>query len=149
MTALRRLAVLSVVLGVGHIVFGAIVRITGSGMGCGDHWPKCQGYWFPPLDRTDLIIEITHRWFAATLSLAIVILLIVALLRRRTPGVGGAGAEKAREQQGQTVRDMPALRPPRGASWHSCTLRSRGTGTRTEAGMAWGSRTWAAGVTYM
>ena len=91
MTALRRLAVLSLVLGVGHIVFGAIVRITGSGMGCGDHWPKCQGHWFPPLARTDLIIEITHRWFAATLSLAIVILLVVALLRRRTPGVGGPG----------------------------------------------------------
>ena len=91
MTALRRLSILSLVLGIGHVVFGAIVRITGSGMGCGDHWPKCQGHWFPPLDRPDLIIEITHRWFAATLSLAIVALLAVAIRRRRTPGVGAAG----------------------------------------------------------
>jgi heme A synthase len=91
MTALRRLSILSLVLGVGHVVFGAIVRITGSGMGCGDHWPKCLGHWFPPLDRPDLVIEISHRWFAAMLSLAIVVLLVTALLRRGTPGVSGRG----------------------------------------------------------
>jgi heme A synthase len=91
MTALRRLSIVSLVLGVGHVVFGAIVRITGSGMGCGDHWPKCHGYWFPPLDRTDLIIEVTHRYFAATLSFAILALLALAFLRRKTPGVSGRG----------------------------------------------------------
>jgi heme A synthase len=91
MTALRRLSLLSLILGVGHVVFGAIVRITGSGMGCGDHWPKCHGDWFPPLARTDLIIEVTHRYFAATLSLAIVALLAIALLRRRERGVAGPG----------------------------------------------------------
>jgi heme a synthase len=91
MTALRRLSILSLILGVGQVVFGAIVRITGSGLGCGDHWPKCQGHWFPPLERTDLIIEVTHRYFAATLSVAILTLLAVALLRRRVEGVGGKG----------------------------------------------------------
>ena len=91
MTALRRLSILSLILGVGQVVFGAIVRISGSGMGCGDHWPKCQGHWFPPLDRTDLIIEVTHRYFAATLSVAILALLAVALVRRAVPGVGGKG----------------------------------------------------------
>jgi heme A synthase len=91
MTALRRLSIVTLILGVGQVVFGAIVRISGSGMGCGDHWPKCQGHWFPPLDRTDLIIEVTHRYFAATLSLAILVLLAVALFRRRDSGVGGQG----------------------------------------------------------
>jgi heme a synthase len=91
MTALRRLATLSLLLGVGHVVFGAIVRITGSGMGCGDHWPKCHGYWFPPLQRMDLIIEVTHRYFAATLSFAILALLALAFFRRKTPGVAGSG----------------------------------------------------------
>ena len=91
MNALRRLSILSLVLGVGHVVFGAIVRITGSGMGCGDHWPKCHGYWVPPFSRPDLIIEVTHRYFAATLSLAIIALLVMAFLRRRTTGVGGSG----------------------------------------------------------
>ena len=37
MNALRRLSILSLILGVGQVVFGAIVRITGSGLGCGDH----------------------------------------------------------------------------------------------------------------
>ncbi|MDB4914963.1 MAG: cytochrome oxidase assembly family protein, partial [Gemmatimonadetes bacterium] len=32
-----------------HLVFGAIVRISGSGMGCGPYWPKCHDKWFPPL----------------------------------------------------------------------------------------------------
>ena len=90
MKGIRRLAWASLVLGFGHIVFGAIVRITGSGMGCGDHWPKCHGYWFPPLDRMDLVIEVSHRYFAATLSAAIVALLVLAFARRRVPGVAGA-----------------------------------------------------------
>src|SRR4029434_1442034 len=91
MNALRRLSILSLMLGIGQVVFGAIVRITGSGLGCGDHWPKCEGHWFPPLDRPDLIIEVSHRYIAATLSVAIVALLAVALLRRSMPGVGGRG----------------------------------------------------------
>jgi heme A synthase len=91
MSALRRLSILSLILGVGQVVFGAIVRITGSGLGCGDHWPKCLGHWFPPLDRTDLIIEVTHRYIAATLSVAILALVALAFLRRRTPGVSGRG----------------------------------------------------------
>ena len=81
MTALRRLSILSLVLGTGHVIFGAVVRITGSGLGCGDHWPKCHGDWFPPLERTDLIIEVMHRYFAATLSLAIIALFAVAFIR--------------------------------------------------------------------
>ena len=55
-----------------HIVFGAIVRISGSGMGCGDNWPKCYGYWIPPMTRPDLIIEVTHRYLAVALFVAIV-----------------------------------------------------------------------------
>jgi heme A synthase len=91
MSALRRLSILSLILGLGQVVFGAIVRITGSGLGCGDHWPKCQGHWFPPLDRADLIIEVTHRYFAATLSVAILALVTLAFVRRATPGVRGKG----------------------------------------------------------
>ena len=91
MIGLRRLAVVSVVLAFCQIVFGAIVRITGSGMGCGDHWPKCLGSWIPPLDRTDLIIEVTHRWIALALSIAIVTLVIAAWRQRALPGVSGPG----------------------------------------------------------
>jgi heme A synthase len=91
MTLLRRLSLAALVLAYGHIVFGAIVRITGSGFGCGDHWPKCHGYWFPPLERMDLVIEVFHRYVAAALSAVIMALLVVAYRRRRAPGVGGRG----------------------------------------------------------
>jgi heme A synthase len=69
-----------------QIVFGAIVRITGSGMGCGDHWPKCLDQWFPPFDRPDLIIEVTHRYLALAVSLAVIALLVAAIMRRRAGG---------------------------------------------------------------
>ena len=91
MTLLRRLSYTALAVAFLHIVFGAVVRISGSGMGCGDHWPKCYGYWFPPFDRPDLVIEVLHRYFAATLTTVVAALFIVALLRRREPGVGGAG----------------------------------------------------------
>ena len=91
MTLLRRLAYAALAFAYVHIVFGAIVRITGSGMGCGDHWPKCYGRWFPPLDRMDLVIEVSHRYLAFGLSVTILALLASALLRRREPGVPGRG----------------------------------------------------------
>ena len=74
-----------------HLVFGAIVRISGSGMGCGDHWPKCYGRWFPPLDRPDLIVEVSHRYLASILLLALIATFVAAWRHRAEPGVGGRG----------------------------------------------------------
>jgi heme A synthase len=91
MQSLKRLSLTALVLAFAQIVFGAIVRITGSGMGCGDHWPKCNGAWFPPHDRIDLIIEITHRYIALGLSLVILALFAAAFMRRRESGVGRPG----------------------------------------------------------
>jgi heme A synthase len=85
MKTLRRLSLAALVLAFAQIVFGAIVRITGSGMGCGDHWPKCAGLWFPPHDRIDLIIEITHRYIAFALTFTIIALFVAAFRARRDP----------------------------------------------------------------
>src|ERR671910_276374 len=79
---LRRLAWLGVGLAFGLIVLGGVVRITGSGMGCGDHWPRCNGEWFPPLDFATAI-EISHRWGGALVSVAVLAVAAVALLRHR------------------------------------------------------------------
>src|SRR5688572_19312797 len=79
---LRRLSWTGAVLGFGLIVLGGVVRITGSGMGCGDHWPRCNGEWFPPLDLPTLI-EIGHRWAAALVSVAVFAIALVAWVRHR------------------------------------------------------------------
>jgi heme A synthase len=43
------------------IVWGAVVRATGSGAGCGSHWPLCNGAVVPLAPRTATIIEYAHR----------------------------------------------------------------------------------------
>jgi heme o synthase len=79
----RRVAVAAVILTVGLITLGGVVRITGSGMGCGDHWPLCNGRIFPNLSDTLEVIEWSHRWVAALLSGTIVALTLVAWGRHR------------------------------------------------------------------
>src|SRR5712671_1757237 len=63
------------------IVLGAVVRISGSGMGCGDHWPLCNGHLFPPLDDIRTVIEWSHRLVAGLVS--ILVLVLVGLDWRR------------------------------------------------------------------
>jgi heme a synthase len=88
---LRVSAFIALAVALSHIVFGAFVRISGSGMGCGDHWPKCYGYWFPPLQRMDLIIEVTHRYLAVILFIAIAAMALRAWRSRHVRGIAGHG----------------------------------------------------------
>jgi heme a synthase len=86
---IRNLATIALGVALVHVVFGAIVRISGSGMGCGDHWPKCYGSWFPPMNRPDLIIEISHRYLASIVGLLVLALAVTAFSLRKVPRVGG------------------------------------------------------------
>lgn len=43
------------------ILWGAVVRATGSGAGCNDHWPLCDGAVLPSLADTHRVIEFSHR----------------------------------------------------------------------------------------
>lgn len=43
------------------ILWGAYVRATGSGAGCGDHWPLCNGEVIPRAERVQTMIEFAHR----------------------------------------------------------------------------------------
>ncbi|MGI9040524.1 MAG: heme o synthase [Gemmatimonadales bacterium] len=79
---LRRLAWSGTAAALGLIVLGGVVRITGSGMGCGDSWPRCNGEWFAPLDLPTLI-ESSHRWLAVAVSLLVAAALAVAWTRHR------------------------------------------------------------------
>src|SRR5881394_3075294 len=66
------------------IILGAIVRITGSGMGCGEHWPLCNGRLLPPLDLPTLI-EYGHRLAAAAVSVLVGALAAYAWWPRHRP----------------------------------------------------------------
>lgn len=61
------------------ILEGAIVRATGSGAGCGNHWPLCNGDFFPHHPRLATIIEYTHRSLTAVLTTLIAILIVWVL----------------------------------------------------------------------
>jgi protoheme IX farnesyltransferase len=61
------------------IVLGGITRVSGSGLGCEDDWPLCQGKPYPPLN-TLAIIEYMHRTVAATIGFLVLATLIGTLL---------------------------------------------------------------------
>ena len=42
-------------------VWGAYVRATGSGAGCGSHWPLCDGAVVPDVSSAATLIEFSHR----------------------------------------------------------------------------------------
>ncbi len=82
--ALRRLTAATAVATYLLIVMGGVVRVTGSGLGCGDkdQWPLCHGGLLPPLQQTALI-EFTHRWVAAVATALVIALAVVAWTRYR------------------------------------------------------------------
>ena len=58
------------------ILWGAYVRASGSGAGCGSHWPLCNGEMIPRSPQIETIIELTHR-ITSGLSLILIILLFL------------------------------------------------------------------------
>lgn len=64
------------------IVIGGIVRVSGSGLGCGDSWPLCNGQWFPPLDLPTFI-ELSHRLVTTLVTPLILATAYVAWRRYR------------------------------------------------------------------
>ena len=62
------------------ILWGALVRASGSGAGCGRHWPLCNGEVIPPAPGTQTLIEFTHR---ATSGVALLLVAGLFWLARR------------------------------------------------------------------
>jgi heme a synthase len=67
------------------IVWGAFVRASGSGAGCGRHWPLCNGEVVPHAKSTATIIEASHR-VSSGIALVLVVALMVACLRALPKG---------------------------------------------------------------
>lgn len=60
------------------IAWGAFVRASGSGAGCGSHWPSCQGEIIPRAPQVETLIEFTHRLMSGTAFLLVVGLFVWA-----------------------------------------------------------------------
>ena len=58
------------------ILWGALVRATGSGAGCGNHWPLCNGQVIPLAPRVDTVIEFTHRCMTGGAAFVVLGLLV-------------------------------------------------------------------------
>lgn len=67
------------------ILFGAYVRASGSGAGCGQHWPLCNGDIIPQNVRIETIIEFTHR-ITSGLSLIFIIILFILVYKSNKAG---------------------------------------------------------------
>jgi heme A synthase len=67
------------------ILWGAVVRATGSGAGCGSHWPLCDGAVLPHDPAVATLIELSHR-LTSGLALLLVIGLAAGAWRRHPPG---------------------------------------------------------------
>jgi heme A synthase len=62
----------------GVILWGAYVRATGSGAGCGSHWPLCNGEVIPRSAQIETLIEFTHRASSGVAFLLVLGMLIWA-----------------------------------------------------------------------
>jgi heme A synthase len=67
------------------ILWGAYVRATGSGAGCGSHWPLCNGEVIPRSPQAETMIEFTHRLMSG-LSLVLIIVLLIWAFRAYSRG---------------------------------------------------------------
>jgi heme A synthase len=139
------------------ILFGALVRATGSGNGCGANWPLCDGALIP--DSSDLAqtIEYTHRITSALAGVLVIVLLVwafrayrpghvvrraaaVSLLFILTEGAVGAGlvllelvgenasAARAYWMAGHLINTFLLLGALTATAWWASTRRASDTG---------------------
>lgn len=62
-------------------VWGAYVRATGSGAGCGNHWPLCNGEVIPREPAVETLVELSHRLTSGVIGLLILGLVVWAVRR--------------------------------------------------------------------
>jgi cytochrome c oxidase assembly protein subunit 15 len=82
---LSRFAWFTLAYNIAVVLWGAYVRATGSGAGCGSHWPLCNGEFLPVTSQVQTLIEFTHR-ATSGFSLVLVATLLVWCWRRTAKG---------------------------------------------------------------
>jgi heme a synthase len=85
MRPLTRFAWLTLAYNIAVILWGAYVRATGSGAGCGNRWPLCNGTVLPRTPQAQTIIEFTHR-LTSGLAILMVSYLLIWCWRKTSKG---------------------------------------------------------------
>jgi heme A synthase len=85
MDRLGRYAWLVLGYNVAVILWGSVVRVTGSGAGCGSHWPLCNGEVVPRAAAIETLVEYSHR-LTSGLALLMVAGLVAWSFRARPRG---------------------------------------------------------------
>jgi len=67
------------------ILWGGFVRATGSGAGCGNHWPLCNGEVVPRAPAVATIIEFSHR-LTSGVAIVLIAALVIGAWRKFPPG---------------------------------------------------------------
>ncbi len=75
----------ALVINVFTVLGGTLVRATGSGAGCGESWPSCNGSVLPGFDDWHTRIEFAHRAFSG-MALISVVVLVVSVYRNFEKG---------------------------------------------------------------
>lgn len=60
------------------ILWGAWVRLSGSGAGCGEHWPMCNGEVIPTSPSLQTLIEFTHRATSGLFGITVFLQMLLA-----------------------------------------------------------------------
>lgn len=79
-SSFKKLSWLTLAVTLAVIVWGAFVRASGSGAGCGSHWPTCNGEIIPRPKTVATVIELTHR-VTSGMSLLLTIAQLVGAFR--------------------------------------------------------------------
>jgi heme o synthase len=110
MTRFQKLAIVTLSATYALVVVGALVRVTGSGMGCPD-WPLCHGQVIPPIGDERAWIEWLHRTIAAVIGLLAIAVAAVALRDHRDrreilwPAIGVLGVTAVQAVLGKITVD--------------------------------------------
>ena len=95
------------------VLWGALVRATGAGAGCGNHWPRCNGEVIPPSPSVQTLIEFTHRLMTGADGFMVLALVVLAwrLHPRGSPVRTGAALAAVRYRiQPKLDRELDRMR---------------------------------------
>jgi heme A synthase len=76
--ALKTLSIASIAFTLLVILWGAFVRKTHSGAGCGEHWPLCNGVYVPLDPSIETLIEYSHRLSSGIAFLLVLLVFVLA-----------------------------------------------------------------------